>query len=112
MCFHMRFSGHTAGYEGIICLILTTSPLPYPYETVYIPTVLLTVDYSLPSYSRNACDVRCGGWGTKRKTCAVNPDNSATVGGVRDDKSSLDTKEIQPWRLGVGGWGEGCRIWG
>jgi hypothetical protein len=55
---------HTAGYEEIFCRMLTTFPLPYPWETPYVRTVLPTVgsrDHSLPGYSINPFGVCCVG---------------------------------------------------
>ena len=45
---------HQGGYQEIFYRIITTFPLPYPYETSYVPLALLTVaaiDVLIASFS-------------------------------------------------------------
>ena len=53
---------HTAGHTGICGHTSPESPVPYPQNPPWVPTVLPTVgplDYPLTDYSRNPFEVRC-----------------------------------------------------
>jgi hypothetical protein len=57
-----RVAGGTLGYEEIFGPIRPDFPLPYPWESPYVPTVLPTVgskDYLRPGYSRKPVVAHC-----------------------------------------------------